>query len=136
MILIAPEGVHLECREVARSAVQEPAGFEDLLEEERVRPVDHGQVDGALREVLLQVGRDLAVLVQRRGRAGEQDGEVEVARRVLPARGRGSELQEQPHAVPPRERLEVGRVHDGMILRGRLKSGLANTLESKLELAA
>jgi hypothetical protein len=59
VILVALEGVGLQLRQAPRRAGQEPAAAQDLVEEERVRAVQHREIDLASGKEALQVRVDL-----------------------------------------------------------------------------
>lgn len=118
MVLVPPEPVDLQALQPARIAVEQPRVLEDLLEEERVGVVEQREVDLALGHHRLQVVEQRRPFVERHLRSGQQDGEIDVARRVeRPARGR-AELEEQQHPVAARDRVEVRRVEPSSRHRG------------------
>jgi hypothetical protein len=55
VVLVPLESVDLQLGHATRRAREEPASFQDLLQEQRVRVVEHRQVDLARREEALKL---------------------------------------------------------------------------------
>ena len=49
VILIPPERVHLQLVQPSRRPIEKATLFDDLLEKQRIRPIDDGEVDFAIR---------------------------------------------------------------------------------------
>ena len=79
VILVALEGVDLQLREPPRRAGQEPAAAHDLVEEERVGPVQDREIDLLPGKESLKIRMDLRQLLQPRPFAIEEHAHVDVA---------------------------------------------------------
>ena len=79
VVLISLEAIDLQLGEPPRRPGQETAVLQDLLQEERIGVIEHGQVDFTPREDLLQLLDDRAALVERGGTAAEEHRDVEIA---------------------------------------------------------
>jgi hypothetical protein len=90
VILVATEGVHLQLREPSRGAVEQDRVFEDFLQEQRVRPVQQGQVDASIGGQRLQVRGDGAEFAESVRDAGEENRDIQIALRAISSRRSGS----------------------------------------------
>lgn len=126
MILVAFERIQTQLRHRPRRAVEQPGAGDDLLEQQRIRVIQHHQIHLALREEGLKIRRDFALFEQRRRRTIEEDREIEIAPGMRTARHRRAELQHE--ANPPLEGQRRHSIGGGICrVRGTHREPLCRT---------
>ena len=115
MILIPLECVHLQLVEPALGAVDERASLGDLLEQQRIRPIDQHEIDLAIGVQRLQIGHELRLAREGVRHPLDEHCEVDVAVGPEMTGDRRPELNDQLNAVAAGDRFEARGIHAAII---------------------
>ena len=119
MVLIPLERVHLQFVQLPLRTVQPAAVVDNLLQEQRIRSIDDGDVNLPIARETLKIRHQIQFGSQRIGCAGEEHRKIEVAARMRTSSDRRPELQQEPDAMTTSDVGERFRIH-ASLFHGRI----------------